>query len=126
MFVMKRYQEEAWTPELGASFGDLRLKIKMITPAMKAARGAEHMDSKGDIDLPKMVQGFIEFALSLVIGWQNSDIEYSDQVRDEVLALALEDEVEVLNDKNEPVLLRDYILHFAGDRSNFLASSAAI
>ena len=132
MFVMNKYVEEAWTPELGGDFETLRLKIKMLTPQEYQDRIAANAiqtktpDGKPtlEFDLIQATKNIVASALDRVVGWEGTDTPFSEQVRDKALAQMINDKTGItLAGKDEPETLRDYILHFAGDRTNFLAVS---
>lgn len=123
--ILKELQETALTPELGGKFEDLRLRVKLVTPQVKAERAASCLDPvTARTDYAKFVAGVIPFALSLVVGWENTPTPYSDENKNKLLALLMNDETGHLKDDETPLALKDFIIKFAGDSDNFLAASA--
>lgn len=133
MFVMEKYVEEAWTPELGGVFEDFQLKIRFISPseskkilADKAIQvdGPDGPELK--VDLVKAMVGASDLILNRVTGWKNTPTKYSEQNKAKLLSLLLEDETGItLEGQEKPAKLGEYITWFAKTRDNFLADSAS-
>ena len=134
MFKMDKYQEEAWTPDLGGDFEDLQLKIRHITAEdqkrllVENATQVDGADGKPEfkVDLIKSVLGSTRMTLDRVTGWRNTETKYSPASRDKMLPLLFEDATGItLEGKEKPATLEQYIIWFSTARDNFLAVSVS-
>jgi len=134
MFKMDKYQEEAWTPDLGGEFEDLQLKIKFVTSEEQKrilAENATQVDGEDGkpefrVDLIKSVLGSTRLTLDRVIGWRNTETKFSPASRDKLLPLLFEDATGItLEGKEKPANLEQYIVWFSTTRDNFLADSVS-
>lgn len=142
-FKIKNYTDTALTPNLGGEVDGLVLKIKRLTHGDKSENAKKLLNDKMEPDLKNIEDNLTEIALSLVVGW-NAEPEYDENVKNENFIEMLDDDTGILNEEAtaaeekrvalanaenktseeaKPVYfsLRSYIIHFAGDRSNFLA-----
>jgi hypothetical protein len=132
MFVMKKYVEETWTPELGGVFEGLKLKIKMLTPADYQAKIADNATQKTvdgrpsiEFNVINAIRNAVTDCLKQVVDWSGTDSSFSPALRDSALALMVHDKTGIIIDgKEEEATLQDYVSWFAAEKANFLAPSA--
>lgn len=125
-FNLKKYEEQALTPELGGAFGDMKLLIRMTTPEVRSERFRKYAKQNGDkleYDLVSIASDSALLSVSLIVGWENVDDPFSFDLRDKYIPLMLDDLTgHTLEGKEKPATLSEYVIAFSGDRKNFLAA----
>lgn len=80
MFIKHELAEEAWTPELGGKFSNLKLKIKAALEAAQRKQRSTYMKTDFDershekivfFDRLKFVEDYNPNILKLIVSWEN-------------------------------------------------------
>ena len=134
MFIMEKYTEEAWTPELGGVFEDLQLKIRYVTKDEQAqmvvdvANQVKGADGKPEfeVDLAKSLLKGTKQTLRCVVDWKNTPTKFTAINRDKMLPILFVDKTAIiLEGQEKEATLEQYIVWFSTNRDNFLAASAS-
>lgn len=135
MFLLPKIIDKALTPEIGGMFGDLKLWIK---PSLKEEQKRKILNYSDNVFDPKTHTKEIVFdqmkffekledeTLSLIVGWENVQDEYSEENKRTLINLADEltdQDIEVKDEEGKSITrkarLFEYIVNFASNIQNF-------
>jgi len=97
MFIIPTIEEKALTPQLGGEFGELQLWVRPYLSMEQKKESkrfwTSEFDKKSHVRTPvydglAFINALDEILMSLVVGWENCETEYSEENKQLLLRLA--------------------------------------